>query len=96
MICPCAGLHPLVVAKATPEQRDVLLTDMLTFIHTNHSQLVAIGEIGLDYSPWLIGDDVPSGSKEAQIQAFQAQLDIAKQYDLPVNVHSRSAGYGYI
>jgi len=45
---------------------------------------VAIGEIGLDfakeYSP-----------REMQIRAFKEQLEIAKELDLPVIVHSRNA-----
>lgn len=50
----------------------------------NHNKIVAYGEIGLDffknYSP-----------RESQIQAFQAQLEVAKRAKLPAIIHSRNA-----
>ncbi|XP_056424255.1 putative deoxyribonuclease tatdn3-A isoform X3 [Hyla sarda] len=46
-------------------------------------------QIGLDFTPWLTPT---SKEREEQLRVFQKQLDIAKQMDLPVNVHSRSAG----
>lgn len=45
---------------------------------------VAIGEIGLDYH--YGGED-----KEAQRRAFAMQLEVARQADLPVIIHSRDA-----
>lgn len=45
---------------------------------------VAIGECGLDY--WY--DHSP---RERQLEAFQAQLDLAVETDLPVVVHTRQA-----
>ncbi|KAE8600524.1 hypothetical protein XENTR_v10013294 [Xenopus tropicalis] len=52
-------------------------------------RLVAIGEIGLDFTPWLAPT---SEQREEQLKVFQMQLEMAKRMDLPVNVHSRSAG----
>ena len=46
--------------------------------------VVAIGEIGLDYH-W---DIVP---REAQAQAFVAQLALARELDMPVIIHCREA-----
>lgn len=49
-----------------------------------HPKVVAIGEIGLDYyrnySP-----------KEAQLEAFHSQLELATMVGLPVVIHSRQA-----
>lgn len=47
-------------------------------------KVIGIGEIGLDYH---YGCD----DKEAQILLFRRQLDIAKEYGMPVVVHCRDA-----
>ena len=49
-----------------------------------HSKVVAIGEIGLDYY-------YDHSDRQAQITAFERQLDIAKAHNLPVVIHSREA-----
>jgi TatD DNase family protein len=48
-------------------------------------RVVAIGEIGIDLS----GRSAP---REAQERAFAAELDLARELDLPVVVHVRDAG----
>ncbi len=45
---------------------------------------VAVGEIGLDYH-------YPDPDKAAQRAAFEAQLEIAEELGLPVQIHSRDA-----
>lgn len=47
-------------------------------------KIVAIGEIGLDFYRNL-------SSPETQRRVFREQLDLAKQFDLPVIIHSRDA-----
>lgn len=49
-----------------------------------HEKVVAIGEIGLDYHY----EDVP---RAVQINAFEAQMDLAEALNLPVIVHMREA-----
>lgn len=48
------------------------------------SKIKAVGEIGLDFHYDL-------SPREKQIQAFQEQLSLAKEIDLPVVIHSREA-----
>ena len=72
------GVHPEDLyegEKFSPEK-------VLPFV--KDSKTVAIGEIGLDYY-W---DSHPA---EVQKQWFEAQLDFAKEVDLPVIVHDREA-----
>ena len=47
-------------------------------------RVVAIGETGLDFYRNL-------ATREAQTEAFRAQLDLAAEHELPVIIHSRSA-----
>ena len=50
----------------------------------SHKKCVAIGEIGLDYH-WM------SSTKEVQKDFFKAQIELAKELDMPVIVHDREA-----
>lgn len=49
-----------------------------------HPKVVAIGEIGLDYH-------YNFSSKEEQARALYAQLELAKELDMPVIIHDREA-----
>lgn len=50
----------------------------------NNKNVVAIGEIGLDYH-------YENYNKEEQIKLFEIQLDLAQKYNVPVVIHSREA-----
>lgn len=50
-----------------------------------HPKVVAIGEIGLDYY-WKENEP-----KEVQKKIFLEQIDLAKQFDLPIIIHDRDA-----
>ena len=60
---------------------------MVDFIRQNRSRLVAIGEVGLDH--WKVQD---SEERELQREIFARFISLSLELDLPLNVHSRSAG----
>lgn len=73
------GLHPVDVSMRTDE----LITKIET-LATNNSQVIAIGEIGLDYH-WY------PEQKEEQKKLLHEQMKIAEKLALPVVIHSRDA-----
>ena len=72
------GIHPDDVGALD----DALLEELR--VMAGQPKTVAVGEIGLDYY-W---DVQPH---EVQKEAFIRQLELAKDVDLPINVHSRDA-----
>ncbi|XP_015712784.2 putative deoxyribonuclease TATDN3 isoform X2 [Coturnix japonica] len=90
-VLPCLGVHP--VQEVSPgEQRSVTLQDLdaaLPLIELHKDKLVAIGEVGLDFTPRFASTDE---QKEGQRQVLTKQVELARKLDLPLNVHSRSAG----
>jgi len=79
-ILPAAGLYPGVVDLKQAEQLE-------EFIIKNLNRLVAIGEVGLDH--WIIKDEA---EREIQHSIFERFIELSLSTDLPLNVHSRSAG----
>lgn len=69
-----------------PEELENISEDSYNFIinNINNPKIVGIGEIGLDY---YYGNN----DKELQKQVFQRQIDIAKEYNKPIVIHSREA-----
>ncbi len=59
---------------------------IIHFIEKNIDKIIAIGEVGLDY--YLGKED----TKDRQLKCFKYFIKLAKDYDLPLIVHSRSAG----
>ena len=78
------GIHPLYVKDA---QEDDLkhLDDELAHCASD-PRLVAVGEIGLDF---FVAELNQSPLLEKQIHFYEAQLKLARKYDLPVILHVR-------
>ncbi|XP_060686882.1 putative deoxyribonuclease TATDN3 isoform X2 [Hemiscyllium ocellatum] len=90
-VLPCLGVHP-VQGSPPQEQRAATLQDLQTalpLIERYKEHLLAIGEVGLDFTPRFASTEA---QKNEQRQVFIEQIEIAKRLDLPLNIHSRSAG----
>ena len=77
---PALGLHPEDV-KADWQEQLAIVEDA---IRAHRNELVAIGEIGLDYY-W------DKTFKEEQKEVLRRQLVLARELDLPVILHNREA-----
>lgn len=75
---PAYGLHPMYQSAHRPEH----LPELVNWLRTHTA--VAVGEFGLDY----FDADAERGEQK---QFFEAQLKIARDFDLPVVLHARRA-----
>lgn len=71
------GFHPNDVAELTEEDYQWLERSV------NKPKIVAVGEMGLDYH-W-------NDNRDVQIVAFERQMNIAREAQLPIIIHSREA-----
>lgn len=77
VLYPMLGLYPGSVDKGWKDEMDAVLS------YIGHD-VVALGEIGLDYH---YGAEFAAEQREA----FRFQLELAAKMDLPVNIHLREA-----
>ena len=84
------GIHP-EDCHALDFERDMeRLRKLLGTVQTRkRDKIVAIGEIGLDYHTDRFGD-YPL-DRELEMRFFEAQLQLAKELDLPVIIHNRDS-----
>lgn len=74
---PMLGLYPGSVRENWKEEIDAMTA------YRGRGE-VAVGEIGLDYH-------FSTEFREEQKEAFRTQLELASEWDLPVNIHLRDA-----
>ena len=75
----CAlGIHPEHAADMTDELMEKIRS------HLHDEKVVAVGEIGLDYY-W------PTPERDIQKEWFARQIDMAREENIPIVVHSREA-----
>jgi TatD DNase family protein len=72
------GIHPHEASLYTPEIGEFIRR------HAIEPYVVALGEMGLDYY-------YNNSPVEVQIEAFRAQLRLAEELNLPVEIHTRDA-----
>jgi len=78
----CAGFHPEFMKETSEKEKLAYLEK----VRKNRERIVAVGEIGLDYD-WLPDPEDQKKSRELFIE----MLELAKELDLPVVIHSRSS-----
>ncbi len=79
-LLPAAGLYPTHLDLEQAEAVEA-------FIREHRDRLAAIGEVGLDH--WKVQDEE---GRQIQREIFGRFIDLSLELDLPLNVHSRSAG----
>ena len=73
------GLHPMDAMDMTAAERE----EAIGYMIAHKQDMVAVGEIGLDYKR--------AERPEEQQQIFELQLELAREWEKPVIVHSRGA-----
>lgn len=81
VVRPTVGLYPTHLDPAEAER-------VAGLIRRERSRLAAIGEVGLDR--WKVRDE---RDLAVQREIFALFIDLSIELDLPLNVHSRSAGH---
>ena len=81
LLRPCLGLHP---DRAGLEAIEPVLEQ----IRSHAAELAAIGEVGLDY--WVAKEPA---ERERQRDILGRMVALGLELDLPLSVHSRSAGH---
>ncbi|KAI3414251.1 putative deoxyribonuclease tatdn3 [Globodera pallida] len=89
-IFPCLGMHPVQRGFVSCSETLYKKDEVEKWIRTHSDKLYAVGEVGLDFKP----QHVKNGDidKEEQRKVLRAQIELANELQLPLNVHSRSAG----
>jgi TatD DNase family protein len=77
---PAAGLFPTNLDLDAAQE-------LIDFIRDTKDKWIAIGEVGLDF--WAVQDEK---GKEIQLEIFGKFITLAIKLNIPLNVHSRSAG----
>lgn len=76
------GVHP---GEIKPEELD----ETFVFMRAHIKEAIAVGETGLDYwYKWVRKNDE---EKKKQRDCFQRHLELTKEFDLPIVIHSRGA-----
>ncbi len=87
ILSPTIGLHPDRFGDRREPPGEEELAAIETLAREHCDQIVAIGEVGLDY--WVTKD----ADRRAAQRAFLVRMAaLARELDKPLNVHSRSAG----
>lgn len=85
---PCVGIHPDRFAEDRPLPDHDAIQTVIELARVHRTRLIAIGEVGLDY--WYVKT---VERRAAQRRCLERMAELAGETELPLNVHSRSAGH---
>lgn len=85
LVYASVGVHPHNVREVNKET----LSELLEL--GKNREVVAVGEIGLDYYRRPLALPISADEKEKQKMAFREQLHLAAELNLPLIIHSRDA-----
>ena len=88
VLLPCIGLHPDRFSEERPLPTGEQIEAIRALARDHRARIVGIGEVGLDY--WTVKSTQRRASQRA---CLESMIALAKELDLPLNVHSRSAGH---
>jgi len=80
LLWPAGGLYPTHLDLSEAKRISALM-------RKERHKFFAIGEVGLDY--WIVKQE---SEREVQHEIFKEFIDLSIELDLPLNIHSRSAG----
>ena len=80
LLKPAIGIYPAHIHR---DQVDAVVA----LVRQHRDRLCGIGEVGLDY--WIAKEEEV---RVRQREAFGIFVELAREVDLPLNIHSRSAG----
>jgi TatD DNase family protein len=80
LLWPAGGLFPTHLDLSEAKRISALM-------RKERHKFFAIGEVGLDY--WIVKQE---SEREVQHEIFKEFIDLSIELDLPLNIHSRSAG----
>ena len=86
-LLPCFGLHPDRYAEERPAPTTEEIASVEALARAHRDEIAAIGEVGLDR--FLVESEQRRAAQEGLLERMVA---LALELDLPLNVHSRSAG----
>ncbi len=84
-IYAAAGVHPSDAVNGLDPAQDAESLEQIREM-AGHEKVVAVGEIGLDYY-WIKEPEM----RERQKMWFRRQIELARQLQLPIVIHSREA-----
>lgn len=86
------GLHPGEAQKMSIQQIDAEIKKIRGLLKKERETIVAIGETGWDFYRLSEDSIIHKQEIESERHAFQAQVSLAREFDLPLVIHTRNSG----
>lgn len=87
VLLPAVGLHPDRFTESLPPPDEAEQDALEALVRKNRRHIVALGEVGLDY--WRVRTQP---QRQLQRRFLERVAVLGRELNLPLNVHSRSAG----